>query len=412
MYELLSDTPKTEDRLGFAPMAQILTNVIRMTEPPFTVGVFGEWGSGKTTLMTLVRQNLDADSSVKSVWFNAWKYDGKDVIWNALIQSIFFTMREDPDFRNDPAFLDRIKKAASSLALFAAKKFANHLTFGLMDGKDIDETLNALKPLVATDPEFSFINSFETTFAGLVRDYVGENGRLVIFVDDLDRCLPENAVAVLEAIKLYLDNAQVTFVIGVEPEVIRQGIRHRYRDNKVLAEKEYLEKIIQLPFVMRGLDRSAAMELITPFAKTDSYVYDDSVIEFLLHATQANPRRIKRFINTFYVLAEMRRAAGGSLNDPGDVQRLALTLLTQSHFRNIYDHLVEDPGLIQKFTEMTQDMGATDREDEMARSEALRAMYEDRSARRFFEIARGTDCSAVRMREWVLLARGSEGRDT
>jgi len=329
------------------------------------------------------------------------------VIWNALIQSIFFAMREDPAFENNDQFLDRIRKAAVGLARFAAKRFADTVSFGVLDGKQMDEALDALKPLMATDPEFSFINSFEKIFADLVREYVGPDGQLVVFVDDLDRCLPENAVAVLEAIKLYLDNAQVTFVIGVEPEVIREGIRHRYRNNEVLASKEYLEKIIQLPFVMRGLDRSAAMELIAPFAKTESYAYDDVVIEMLLYGTQANPRRIKRFINTFYVLAEMQRAAGKEMSDQGDVQRLALTLLTQTHFRAVYEHLVDEPGILARYHDLMQ-RPASEREDEIARSHALRAIYEDRFARRFFEFARDTDCSAEKMREWVLLARGGE----
>lgn len=407
MYELLSDAPRAEDRLGFAPMADILTVVIRRTAPPFTIGVFGEWGSGKTTLMTLVRQRLDERDNVKTVWFNAWKYDGKEVIWNALIQSIFYAMREDPAFRDDSAFLERIKSAAIGLAGFAARKWAGALTGGLLDTKEMDKALGALKPLVATDPEFGFINAFEVTFADLVRDYVGEDGRLVIFVDDLDRCLPENAVSVLEAIKLHLDNAQVTFVIGVEPEVIREGIRHRYRNNEVLAEKEYLEKIIQLPFVMRGLDHSAAMELIHPYAKTDSYAYDDVVIALLLDATQANPRRIKRFINSFYVLAEMRRAAGAPLNDQADVQRLALTLLTQTHFRTVYEFLVEEPDIVQRFNHLMR-KSASEREAEVARSPALTAIFEDAAARRFLDLVRDADCSGEKMREWVLLTRGGE----
>jgi predicted KAP-like P-loop ATPase len=88
MYQLLSDNPQAKDRLGFQPMADILVDVTEQTEPPFTIGIFGEWGSGKTTLMTLVRRQLE-DRNAKTVWFNAWKYDGKEVIWNALIQTIF-----------------------------------------------------------------------------------------------------------------------------------------------------------------------------------------------------------------------------------------------------------------------------------------------------------------------------------
>jgi predicted KAP-like P-loop ATPase len=120
MDELIADNPETEDRLGFAPMAEILVNVIGATPPPFTIGVFGAWGSGKTTLMNLVRKGLDANGT-KTVWFNAWKYDGKEVIWNALIQAIFYRMKSDPDMAPKGDFLERVKNAAGRIAIFAAK---------------------------------------------------------------------------------------------------------------------------------------------------------------------------------------------------------------------------------------------------------------------------------------------------
>lgn len=403
MYQLLSDTPQREDRLGFAPMAEILTDVIRTTPPPFTVGVFGEWGSGKTTLMTLVRDRLEAQG-VKTAWFNAWKYDGKEVIWNALIQTVFLAMREEAKTREDEEFLKRILVAASRLATFAARKLTQVVSGGAISAETIDQVTEALRPLKADDETFAFINTFETTFADLVREYVGQDGRLVVFVDDLDRCLPENAVEVLEAIKLYLDSANVTFVIGVEPEVVRMGIRHRYRENSALANKEYLEKIIQLPFVMRGLDRTAAKGLIEPYAKTEQYVLDDLVIAMILHATEANPRRIKRFINTFYVLARMHVAAGEEMQRD-DIRRLALVLLTQMRFREIAQDLVAAPGLIAEFNAAMQEPSAT-RGDLMARNQALMRIFENASARDFFDLVRDLDSSERVMRKWVLLTRG------
>src|SRR6516162_6819241 len=107
MDELIADNPETQDRLGFAPMAEILVNVIKATQPPFTIGVFGEWGSGKTTLMNLVRNGLKAEGT-KTVWFNAWKYDGKEVIWNALMQAIFYEMKSDADMAANSDFLGRL----------------------------------------------------------------------------------------------------------------------------------------------------------------------------------------------------------------------------------------------------------------------------------------------------------------
>ena len=406
MYQLLSDQAEAVDRLGFDPLADILKDVVLNTEPPFTIGVFGEWGSGKTTMMKLLRAKLEAqtDKPVKTVWFNAWKYDGKEVIWNALIQSVFFAMREDPEVKAQPELMKSIADAATNLAFFVAKRAAPLVTGGLLDGDAVDEFRDAVAPLSATDDAFKFINSFETTFADIVKAYVGETGQLVIFVDDLDRCLPENAVQVLEAIKLYLDGANLTFVIGVEPEVIRTGIRHRYKDNATLAGKEYLEKIIQLPFVMRGLDRESAMKLIKPYAKTNAYHYDDLVISLILSATESNPRRIKRFINSFYVLAQMY-LVGGRTFAQDDVRRLALTILTQMRFRAVYEHLVDDPGLIKSFNELMVKTSG-ERERDIEKSPALKLIYEDMRARRFFELVRDLDCSAKAMKRWVLFTEG------
>ena len=399
MLHLLSDTPERVDRLGFAPMADILTEVVRNTPPPFTVGVFGEWGSGKTTLMTLVRDRLE-DQGVKTAWFNAWKYDGKEVVWNALIQSVFHRMRQDPEAQ-DAAFLERLKETALKLAAFAARRFAPIATGGAVDGRLIDGVADAVRPLTAEDPEFDFINSFEATFAKLVQDYVGPGGRMVVFVDDLDRCLPATAVEVLEAIKLYLDQANVTFVIGVEPEVVRTGIRHRYKDNAALAQKEYLEKIVQLPFMMRGLDKSAALRLIEPYRNYEALGFDDLIVEMVLRGTEANPRRIKRFINTYYVTVEMRRAADEPLSQE-DLHRLALVLLIQMRFREVFDDLTGDPGLIAKHIEVGR-LPMADRDNAIARSRALTRISESPEVAAFLDLVRDLDCSKAEMRRWVLL---------
>jgi predicted KAP-like P-loop ATPase len=121
---LLSDNPATQDTLGFGQMATVLHTVIRETPyRPFTIGIFGEWGSGKSTLMNLIQTSLKSDG-VKTVWFNAWKYDTKEVIWNALIQQIFYTMQNDPEIKiptNAEKFKKDVAHAAENLAKYAAK---------------------------------------------------------------------------------------------------------------------------------------------------------------------------------------------------------------------------------------------------------------------------------------------------
>ena len=193
---------------------------------PFTIGVFGEWGFGKTTLMQMVRDRLKQDG-VKTVWFNAWKYDGKEVIWNALLQAIFFTMRDDLGERK-PDLARRIGAAATELAKYAAKVATRFIPGGIVREEDV-RAFGGSRPLSAEDPQFEFINKFEETFDKLVKEYVGLVADQVVFIDDLDRCLPENAVTVMESLKLYLDRANCVFIFGAEAGIIEEGIRQRYR---------------------------------------------------------------------------------------------------------------------------------------------------------------------------------------
>ena len=179
-----------------------------------------------------------------------------------------------------------------------------------------------------------------------MKGYVGNpDGYLVIFIDDLDRCLPENAIAVMEALKLYLDRANCVFVIGAERSIIEVGIKERYKDNPRLSGKDYLEKIIQLPFIVRRVDAENALSLLDPYVKTLPYRDDPALRTLIVQGTECNPRRIKRFINTFWVLTEI---AGGLTDEQRRI--LAKVLFIQMRFPALYYALVEDLGVAARLT--------------------------------------------------------------
>jgi hypothetical protein len=233
----------------------------------------------------------------------------------------------------------------------------------------------------------------------------------VVFVDDLDRCLPENAVEILEAIKLYTDNTKVMFVLGVEPAVIEAGISARYRANPKLQAKDYLEKIVQLPFVMRGLDRFNALSLIKPYQEASGWVGDQVMHQLIFTGTAANPRRIKRFINTYFVLERIAELSG---TKPGqaDAHRLALVLLLQMRAPDVYAELVRNSALLHDYHEAGQ-LPTQQRDDRLLRRADLRAIFEDASLSAFLDQTKGMiDVAPGLLERWVLLARGEEAPPT
>jgi hypothetical protein len=344
---LLDDNPTDEDLLGFSVRADLLFDVITgATKLPLTVGIFGSWGSGKTSLMRTVEAKLRADK-VKTVWFNAWKYDGKEVIWNALIQTIFYEMKNDPATKplRRAAFRKRVVRASKELAKYSAKVGTRFVPGGIVREEDIDAVLEALGSS-ADDRLFEFVNKFEFMFDSLVKEYVGDEGYLVLFIDDLDRCLPENAIEVMEALKLYLDRANCVFVVGVEPTIVEEAIKRRYNHSTTLSATEYIEKIIQIPFVLPR-PRTDMLLALSRASGATAVPHRSKRMGTLIRAgTNRNPRRVKRFLNAFSLAAV---TDGGKLSRDEKLS-LAKVLLVQMRFPRFYRALAEDPGLITKLS--------------------------------------------------------------
>lgn len=394
--QLLSDNPTAEDRLGFGATADVLFEAIDTAgERPLTIGVFGGWGSGKTSLMRMVQQRL-IDAGARTVWFNAWKYDGKEVIWNALIQTIFLAMKRELDKTDSRKELrDRVVRAARELAKYAAKVGTRLVPGGIVKEEDVDQLLEALGSS-ADDPLFEFVNRFEATFDALVAEYVGEQAYLTVFIDDLDRCLPENAIEVMEALKLYLDKAQCVFVVGVEPGVIEEAIRRRYGDNPSLSATQYLEKIIQIPFVLPRIRTDMALALAGPLADqvfpgADDQAARTEMARLVRYGMSRNPRRVKRFANSFMIAS---RIAGEVSSESQLI--LAKVLVLQMSFPRFYRELVRDPGLIEKVS--TADKSVWERED-------IGRLHEDLLLRRFLEQTRRIPSEAAQVRPWIRLAQ-------
>ncbi|MCP4111966.1 MAG: AAA family ATPase [Desulfobacteraceae bacterium] len=225
--DILSDQAYSGDDLGFVKYADVFSDIIQNTnELPFTIGIFGDWGSGKTTLMRMIREQVG--KTCKTIWFNAWKYDDKQYLTKALLKTIHDEAMKSTDI-NTEIIKDVLKRAAD----FTGQAFT-----GKKLGTMFFETFNL-------DPAYR--NLVEEATHEIIREYVGKDGRLVIFIDDLDRCLPENTITVLEAIKLYLDNEQCVIVLGVDRDSIEIAIEQRYPKMKITG-KDYLEKIVQIPF--------------------------------------------------------------------------------------------------------------------------------------------------------------------
>ena len=394
---ILDDNPTIEDRLGFEATAHTIVEMIKnASRRPLTVGVFGGWGTGKTSLMQMIEERLK-DDGIKTVWFNAWKYSGKEVIWNALIQTILLSMKRDPSLINasrQELFKQRVINVSVGLAKYAAKVGTRLIPGGVIREEDVDNLWKVLGSDVKEGSSFEFINRFESEFEQLVEEYVGES-YLVVFIDDLDRCLPENAIEVMEALKLYLDKTNCVFVIGVEPSIIETAITIRYGANSNLSASKYLEKIVQIPIAVPRVRTRSGLDLISSVVGDFIWTRRRRFAQLIQVGMDRNPRRIKRFANTYAIALSKWPEATAD-----EKLILAKVLIIQMKFSDFYRELTAAPGLITKIQNIDDKTAWIDAD--------VGHLYQDRELRHFLLQTQDISTPAVAVTRWIRVAEIGE----
>lgn len=305
-----SDNDTAEDLIGFRVHAELIRDVLADdTVLPVTIGVFGDWGSGKTSIMKMLQAELAKNDQVAVVYFDAWLFEGYDDAKSALISSILKQLMENKRFPaelKDKAtklikrvnWMRLMKMGWDNVALPAVLAYATGgatavpgVISGLkaLFGKDEDSALNSaaaeklLKESEETD--ITEIKDFREKFDELLRDSKFKS--LVVLIDDLDRCSPDRIVENLEAIRLFLNVDKTAFIIGADPRIVRHGIAVRYhqaldaaRTSPALGEnpaeaaeqlvRDYVEKLIQVPYHLPRLSPAEIETYLSLlFAKRD-----------------------------------------------------------------------------------------------------------------------------------------------
>jgi hypothetical protein len=295
----LTDNPITgrgDDQFGFGTHGGVLCDAIQAAvHLPLTVGVFGPWGTGKSSFLNICREMLDR-RGIPTIAFNPWKYDDKEAIWHALIQTILTEIAGEPDGRRHA----NLKRLSSTATWLLMRRVVGPLTAGFVDGDDLMAARDAWQTRGVEN--YRHINHFEADFAEVVQTFVGDRGRLVVFVDDLDRCHGDTAIAVLDALKLFLGEASCVFVLAMDFDVISAAAAKRV-DGDHARGRQFLEKLIHFPYhlpevrfeaVFRQLQDSVVAELSG----------DPALWQLAEEAFGDNPRRIRRFVSALNLTAK------------------------------------------------------------------------------------------------------------
>jgi hypothetical protein len=351
-FVILTDNPipgSGADEFGFREHAEVLCQAIEETgDLPLTVGVFGPWGSGKSSFLNICRDLL-RDRGFVAVSFNPWKYDKRDEIWHALIQTLLDELIQYAEEPRDRPMTDKVRRAVErawelrgALAWLAAGTLTPIVTHGVISGDLVGKVRDAASK--RKDPRdsqaalgYRHINVFEKDFADTVKALT-DGRRMIVLVDDLDRCRGESALIALEALRLFTGDAPCVFMVAMDLQALI-GAAAEHFDNDAIRGRNYLEKLINFPYYLPA----ARFESISrSFRKKLDYLAEDETMwELIRNHMGGNPRRIRRFINTFN-LALGAIARGGPTPSRDRQLQVAILLMFRQEHPAFFEFLARD----------------------------------------------------------------------
>lgn len=384
-----ADNETTEDFLNYEVHCDLIKEYV--TNPnslPLTIGVFGDWGSGKSSIMKILEQKLEDDEKVLTIYFNSWLFESYQDAKISLLENILLELSKNETLGETAKkkILSLISRVDyMKLAKDGIKKYGKNVVdiiatggvgsvieagFSMLKKEKIDELetadLSKLNEYIKDEQKNTSKNTIKTfrkDFEELINltDYES----VVIFIDDLDRCMPERVIETLEAIKLFLSVPNTAFVIGADERIIKHSISMHLKLHTLNSDSDYLqdskqivtdyiEKLIQIPYRLPKLSLS---EIETYnnllFCKTQleeddfKIVYDDyqsfkqsdfysaysyghikekinfddkpslssllnlshSMSQMITTILKGNPRQTKRFLNTFILRTKLASVA-------------------------------------------------------------------------------------------------------
>lgn len=373
---ILLDQPSPRPVLNFGETAAALAGIIEHSDAQFSVGIFGGWGSGKTTLMNAIRERL-TPASIITVEFNAWRFEKESLLLVPLLDTIRGALLAW-SATAPAAGKERARKAARRVA-----RVVRALVGGLsaevgISGAakityDVGSTLDRLVANDEESPQSLYVAAFQELREAFAELSQKGARRVVVFVDDLDRCLPSNALDVLESMKLFFDLEGFVFVVGLDEDVVQRAVRARFRvegapqsagtaaeaeaDRRL--ERDYVEKIFQVPYRLPPIVDRQLGELLDamyregglpPEQLMDLQDRAHRYLRFVAVEGRVNPREVKRFVNTYTLQTLVRPDL-----DPDTVLALQ-TLLARHEWRSMYDSiLVDSPRFIAALDRFRRD---------------------------------------------------------
>lgn len=360
MKSSIIDVPRKhtqEDLFGIQVYQNALIRYIKLTDTPITIALQGEWGSGKTSLMNLLRYHLcDVDDGVYfPIWINTWQYSLMKTPSQAIMSILEGIINQigalNPSKQKWSESRRKIGGIFRKMATVGTKIAAGAVG---VDGGMVDELLendeNSQSDIVQLKEEIS----------GLIDQILAEHPSkrgFTFYIDDLDRIDPPVAVEILELLKNIFDLEHCVFILAIDYDVVIKGLKPKFGELTEQNEREFrsfFDKIIQLPFSMPVASYTVDAFLVDALSAIEFFTKDEledaSLAEKLSEITRlsvgTNPRSLKRLTNTLALISiiyEEQKGNGANVASSLDKLINYALVCVQIAYPYIYNQLSEEP---------------------------------------------------------------------
>lgn len=357
MKSSVIDVPRQysqNDLFGIQVYQDALIKFIKLTDTPITIALQGEWGSGKTSLMNMLRYNLcDKDDALfYPVWINTWQYSLMNTPNQAIIAILEGIIGQIGELNPGHKWEESKKEIGGlfkKMASVGTKIAAG--TVGI-DGGVVDEVFG-----FDTSGESSIL-ALKKEIKKLIEEALSLNNSKVgftFYIDDLDRIDPPVAVEILELLKNIFDIENCVFILAIDYDVIIKGLKPKFGELTDRNEREFrsfFDKIIQLPFSMPIasynvdtflVDALNTIEFFTPEELKDIELAEN-LSEIARLSVGSNPRSLKRLMNTLSLISIINDVQGHTSSTSINSKLLNFSLVCmQIAYPYIYNQLSEEP---------------------------------------------------------------------
>lgn len=309
----IEDLTPENDYLEIIDKGEIIKTFLQSNKDQFSeikmFSLYGEWGSGKSTLMKYLEKELKNDFN--TFFFEAWQYESDDNLSLSLLEYLSYETSDSTD-----EALGEIVEVAAKLFKGFSKSLKISIPGLSVDGSKLVETLEEepKETFYQLKKKFNeeFVKWEEQITSG---DKIKFN---IVFIDDLDRCEPENVLNLLSALKLFFTyGVKTIFFCGVDKKAVREAVKTKYRE--VVKADEYLEKIIDISFTMpehNNLSKLVSQYFDNIKIKQFNKNLIDLISEFLSELNFTNPRRVKKLLNKYSILKVLKEDKSFKINIP------------------------------------------------------------------------------------------------